>query len=81
MTYRRHGHKPSDAEIAALGYKAFAPARPPLEPTADDWQRASRDLATGDPSELGELADELADLWPAPLPPWWPWGYWFDPDE
>ena len=64
MVYRQHGHKPSDVEIEKLGYKAFGPTRPAFVPTPDDWQAAARDVATGDPDELADVAEELADLWP-----------------
>lgn len=62
--YRKHGHEPTDAEIALHGFKAFGPARPEYVPTKDDFARAHTQLATGDPGELKELAEELADLWP-----------------
>jgi hypothetical protein len=80
VTYRQHGHVPTDQEVAALGYKAFAPKRPPLVPTAEQFVRAAGDVASGDAGELAETAVEVAGWWPQPLPPWWPWGYWYDDD-
>jgi hypothetical protein len=82
VTYRNHGHVPSDDEIAAVGFKAFGPRRPPFEPTKDDFQRAHADTATGDPGELAGLAAELADLWPGWFPCFpWGYGYCWDDDE
>ena len=68
----RHGHEPSDQEIAAHGYRAFAPARPPFVPTKEDFHRAHSHCATGDPDELAELGQQLADLFPG----WWPGYFW-----
>jgi hypothetical protein len=64
VTYRPHGTVPSDEDIARLGFKAFGPARPAFVPADADWERASRDLATGDPEELVDLAAEVAAYWP-----------------
>lgn len=80
MTYRKHGHVPSDDEIAKEGFKAFGPRRPAFVPTKDDFARAYRDLAVGDPEEGLELAKELAGLWPGWFGyPMWPFG-WNDDD-
>jgi hypothetical protein len=74
VTYRTHGHEPSDREIASLGYKAFGPRRPPFVPTAEQFQRAAEDLATGDDEELAETAATVAGWWPQQVM-FWPWGY------
>jgi hypothetical protein len=73
VTYRQHGHVPTDQEVAALGYKAFAPLRPPLVPTAEQFVRAAGDVASGDAGELAEVAAEVAGWWPQPLR--WPWAF------
>lgn len=83
VTYKPHGHVPTDDEIAQLGPRAFAPVRPPFEPTVEQCQRALADCATGDVDELGEAAAKLAELWPgggygfmAHM-----YGYWIDDDD
>lgn len=74
--YVGHGHEPSDDEIARHGYRAFGPQRPAFNPTRDDFRRALGDCATGDPDELGGLAEEMSGLWPGWV---WPgfYGYGF----
>lgn len=72
--YAKHGHVPSDDEIAKHGLRAFAPTRDPYEPTKDDWLRASRDVATGPPDELRDLSVEVADYWPGVFFPLYWWG-------
>lgn len=79
MTYRPHGHTPSDAEIAAHGYRAFGPRRPPFVPTKEDFARAAGDTATGDADELAAVGEEVAGWWPQ-LQWVWPWGYLTDDD-
>lgn len=71
----KHGHQPSDAEIEKHGYRAFAPSRPPLVPTPDQFQRALADCATGDPEEGKLEAERLADLWPGCGYHGFFWGY------
>lgn len=75
MVYRKHGHEPSDVEIAQHGFKAFGPRRKEFTPTKDDFQRASRDLATGDPDELADVAEEVAEWWPQAA--WYPFHFGF----
>ena len=78
--YVRHGHEPSDAEIAAHGYRAFAPHRPAFVPDKDDWQRALKDCATGPVEELRDVSVEVADYWSG----WHPflmWGMGADDDD
>jgi hypothetical protein len=83
VTYRKHGHVPTDDEIAKTGFKAFGPRRPPFEPTKDDFRRAYADTASGDPDELAGVAAELAALFPSSWVPCFPWGYGYcwDDDE
>lgn len=82
MTYRKHGHTPTDDEIARYGYQAFGPRRPDFVPTKDDFARALAQCATGDADELKGMAGEVAALWPrACCPPFWPWAYGWDDDE
>jgi hypothetical protein len=73
MTYRQHGHVPTDNEVAALGYKAFAPKRPPFTPTKKQFAQAAEDVASGDVEELAETAAVVAGWWPEL--PRWPWAF------
>ena len=80
MTYRPHGHDPTDSEIEKYGFKAFGPKRPPFVPTAEQFQRAAEDAATGDDGELAETAATVAGWWPKAVM-FWPWGYLADDDD
>lgn len=86
MTYRAHGHEPSDEQIAKEGFKAFPPKGKPMRP-GDEREKALMAgwlpaCATGDADELKELAVELADLWPGGYPCFpWAYGYTWDDDE
>lgn len=62
MTYRKHGHTPTDDEIARYGYQAFGPRRPDFVPTKDDFARALAQCATGDADELKGMAGEGGGL-------------------
>jgi hypothetical protein len=58
--------EPSDAEVAAQGYKAFKPRRDPFVPTDEHFQRARRDVlpSDGQGGEYAALAQALADAYP-----------------
>lgn len=64
MSYNYNRSIPNDEQISKLGFRAFAPKREPFAPKASDFKRALNDVATGDPEELEDLANELYELFP-----------------